>query len=206
MRDFSAYGSTSAWAYSRVIDPLLRALRDKITAICGANGITDAIDIACATGGQCRSLHRAGVITTGVDLSPEMIAAATRIGPPDIRYIVGSALELPFPAGRFTGAILSLCLHEHPAPEREGMIREAVRVVRPGGAVILAEYSPPPRWNFTWGFINLIEWMAGKEHFRNFREFVKAGGIRAVEPYIPPPKERHHLFQGTIEILVGRKV
>ncbi len=85
------------------------------------------------------------------------------------------------------------------------MVAEAVRVVRPGGIVIVAEYSRPRRWNFTWGFIHAIERMAGRDHFHNFRAFVRAGGIDAVVPRIPRIESRYSLFNGTIGIIVGRK-
>ena len=205
MNDFSAYGRASARIYSWLIDPLLSSLRREITATCLAHGVTDAIDIACATGEQCRALQQAGIAATGIDLSPAMIERARRIGPPEIRYVHGSALSIPFPDGTFTSAILSLCLHEHPAHEQERMIAEAVRVVRPGGVVIAAEYSPPKRVNRTWALIQVIERLAGREHFRNFRRFIRAGGIESVARYLPPITERRLLFQQTMKIIVAEK-
>jgi len=206
VRGFSTYGSTGAWVYSRLIDPLLRALRRRITAICVEQGLTEVIDIACATGAQCRSLYRAGINPVGVDLSPAMIAQARKASPPGIRYVVGSAVVLPFEPGTFPGAILSLCLHEHFPSERERMLSEAYRVVRPGGALIIAEYSRPRRMNLTWGFIYLIERLAGREHFRNFRTFVRAGGIDDLAERLPGIEKRIRLFSGTIGIIVVKRV
>ena len=191
--------------YSLLIDPLLRALRREITALCTAHRVPDAIDIACAPGAQCRRLYAAGIAPTGIDLSPEMIGAARHRGPAAIKYVVGSALALPFPDGNFSAVILSLCLHEHPASERERMLAEAVRVTRPGGIIIVAEYTRPLRGNATWGFITAIERLAGRDHFRNFREFVRAGGCDALVPRLPEVEARYSLFNGTIEIIVGRK-
>lgn len=205
MNDFSAYGRASARVYSWLIDPLLSSLRREITTTCVAHGITDVIDIACATGEQCRDLQRAGIAATGIDLSEAMIERARKIGPAEIRYVQGSALSLPFPTESFTGAILSLCLHEHPAHEQERMIAEAVRVVRPGGAVIAAEYSPPGRINRTWVLIHVIERLAGREHFHNFRKFVRAGGIESIVRYLPPVTEQRSLFQRTVKIIVAKK-
>jgi len=200
----SYYGRASARLYSLLIDPLLRKLRERITSLCIAEGVTAALDIACATGAQCRSLHSAGIRSTGIDLAPEMIAAARRISPPEIEYLIGSALELPFPDGTFPGAILSLCLHEHPFIEQDRMVAEAVRVTRPGGAVIVAEYSPPRRPRPEWWLINAIERVAGKEHFRNFRKFVRAGGIVRFEPLLPSIGRRVPIFGGGVTILVAR--
>ena len=199
------YGRWSARVYSLLIDPLLRALRAKITEIVVEEGITTALDIACATGAQCRSLQRAGIAATGVDLSEAMIATAMRISPPQVRYVIGSALDLPFPAGAFTAAILSLCLHEHPFSEQEKMVKEALRVISPGGVLILAEYSPPTRPTPTWMLINLIERLAGKEHFRNFRAFVRAGGVNRLLRFTPQPERRVPIFGGTITVIVAKK-
>lgn len=206
MKGPSSYGRWSARVYSLLIDPLLRALRRGITAACVEQGLTDVIDIACATGAQCRSLHRVGISPTGVDLSDAMIAAARRIGPAEIRYVVGSALSLPFPSGDFSGAILSLCLHEHPFPEQEKMLKEALRVIRPGGSLILAEYSPPERKNTTWALIQTIERLAGKEHFRNFRLFVRAGGAERFIARLPKTVRQERLFSGTIALIVAKKL
>ncbi len=134
-----------------------------------------------------------------------MIATAMRISPPQVHYIVGSALNLPFPAGIFAGAILSLCLHEHPFPEQERMIEEALRITSPGGVLILAEYSPPNKPALTWALVNLIERLAGKEHFRNFRKFVRAGGVNRLLRFIPPVERRIPMFGGTITVIVVKK-
>jgi len=205
VKDLSSYGRWSARVYSLLIDPLLRALRSRVTAVCVEQGLTDVIDIACATGAQCRSLHRAGIGPTGVDLSEAMIAQARRIGPPEIRYVVGSAYSLPFSEGEFSGAILSLCLHEHSFPEQDKMLDEALRVVRRNGTLVIAEYSVPKRRNATWMFIQGIERLAGEEHFRNFRGFVHAGGAERIAARLPMIVRRERIFSGTIEIIVARK-
>lgn len=205
MKDLSSYGEWSARVYSLLIDPLLRALRRRITAACVEQGLTDVIDIACATGAQCRSLRRAGLNPTGIDLSEAMISRARRIGPVEIRYVVGSAYSLPFPEGEFSGAILSLCLHEHSLSEQDEMLAEALRVVRPGGSLILAEYSSPEGRNPTWTFIQGIERLAGKEHFRNFRGFVRAGGAERFIARLPRTARRELIFNGTIELIVAKK-
>ncbi len=206
MKNTSPYGEWSARVYSILIDPLLRALRRRITAVCVEQGLTDVIDIACATGAQCRSLHRAGLEPTGLDLSEAMISRARRIGPARIRYVVGSAFSLPFPTGAFSGAILSLCLHEHPFTEQDKMLAEAMRVVRPGGRLIIAEYSPPERGNPTWAFIQGVERLAGKEHFRNFRGFVRVGGADRFIARLPKTVRQERIFSGTIALIVAKKL
>jgi len=201
----SPYGRWSARVYSLLIDPLLRELRSRITALAVGERLTDVVDIACATGAQCRSLHRAGIAVTGVDLSAAMIERAQRIGPSAIDYLVGSALALPFPEESFPGAILSLCLHEQPFPDQDTIVKETLRVVRPGGILILAEYSRSTRTNPPWALINIIERLAGSEHCHNFRRFMQAGGISRLDPLLSPVERRIPAFGKTIEILIAKR-
>lgn len=171
------YGSLAVLFYRTLIDPLLRPLRPRIVRICLALGVREVVDIASATGAQSRALGRAGIRSTGVDLSEAMIASARRRGGQNVRYVVGSAFELPLADGAFDASLLILALHEHTEDERSTMIREALRVVRPEGALILAEYSRPsqPARSVPWQAIRAIEGTAGDEHSTGFRDFVARG-------------------------------
>jgi len=140
------------------------------------------LDIACATGAQCRALGRAGLRTTGLDLSEAMIQAASGKGGRNVHYAQGSAYDLPFKDGSFDAAVLSLALHEHSEDERQVMVREALRVIRPSGHLILADYTKP-RWapvHLPWQLIRLVEWIAGPEHYAGFRDYVHRGSLRGL--------------------------
>ena len=102
-----------------------------------------------------------------------MIAASQSLGGPNTSYVQGSALELPFAADAYDGALLILALHEHPEPERRRMLDEAMRVAR--RALIIAEYVQPPHpeVNLAWHAIRFIEYLAGPEHRAGFRDFVQ---------------------------------
>jgi len=165
--------------YRALIDPLLRPLRPKIVRICRDLNARDVLDIATATGAQCRALGRAGLHATGLDLSEPMIAAARRRGGRNATYVAGSAYELPFDDGSFDAVLLLLALHEHTEDERSVMVLEALRVLRPGGALVLAEYAEPrrPALHVPWQVIRLVEETAGAEHRAGFRDFVARGGL-----------------------------
>ncbi len=85
------------------------------------------------------------------------------------------------------------------------MIKEALRVTSPSGVLILAEYFPPDKPTLTWALINLIERLAGKEHFRNFRKFVRAGGINRLLRFIPQPTRRILIFGGAVTVIIAKK-
>ncbi|UCF09518.1 MAG: class I SAM-dependent methyltransferase [Candidatus Bipolaricaulota bacterium] len=139
------------------------------------------LDIASASGAQCRRLAASGVEAVGVDLSREMVSLARRRGG-GATYHCASALALPFPDGRFDASLLILALHEHPEEERAAMLTEAMRVTRPGGWLLIADYVHPARAAFhpVWAAIVLVESIAGKAHRAGFRDFVRGGGLEGL--------------------------
>ncbi|MDD5264070.1 MAG: class I SAM-dependent methyltransferase [Candidatus Bipolaricaulis sp.] len=179
MAERERYGSRAAGIYGALIDPVLRSLRPRIVRICREEGVASALDIACATGAQCRRLARMGIQVTGVDLSEAMIAAARRRGGPGAEYIRASAFDLPFPDASFDAAILSLALHEHPENERASMLGQALRVLRPGGVLVVADYACPNRTalHLPWAIVRLVETCAGPEHRAGFADFVHRGSL-----------------------------
>ncbi len=64
---------------------------------------------------------------TGLDLTPAMLA----------RLDQGDARHLPYPAAAFDVVVLHLILAVTPHPER--VLREAARVLRPGGRVLILD-------------------------------------------------------------------
>jgi len=55
--------------------------------------------------------------------------------------------ELSFDDGSFDNVILFFLLHEQPQEVREKTVREALRVVKPGGKVVFVDYHNPRRIN-----------------------------------------------------------
>jgi ubiquinone/menaquinone biosynthesis C-methylase UbiE len=77
-----------------------------------------------------------------------------------------------------------LTLHEMPAAMRTDVVRECRRVVKPGGNVMLIDYYTGP-YPFLQGWlwkimITLSEISAGRRHFRNYRGFLKRGGLQSI--------------------------
>jgi SAM-dependent methyltransferase len=83
-----------------------------------------------------RHLADRGVEVSGVDLSPGMISMARR-DHPDLEFQVGSLVDLPFPAGQFTGVMLWYSII-HTAPDGlRAVVAEVARVLRPTGHVLV---------------------------------------------------------------------
>jgi len=107
------------------------------------------LDIATGTGDLAFELARyvgkEGQVV-GLDFVEEMLvrarAKAKANGLADVcEFIQGNALDLPFPDGSFDAATIAFGLRN--VTDRERCLREMRRVVRPGGRVLVLEFSQP---------------------------------------------------------------
>lgn len=74
--------------------------------------------------------------------------------------------------------MISFAVHEKPLGVQKKMLAEADRLLAPQGTVILVDFSLD-RQASPMGKIGttLVERMAGAEHYRNFKTYVKRGGM-----------------------------
>lgn len=92
------------------------------------------LDIGCGEGHNTRLLAQRGARMTAVDISETFLRHALQSEqekPLGISYKTASAMELPFAVAEFDFATSFMCLMDVSGPERA--IREAYRVVKPGG-------------------------------------------------------------------------
>jgi SAM-dependent methyltransferase len=119
----------------RVIDPLLDAAR------VGAG--TRLLDVATGPGMVvARAVARGVKAAIGVDLSPKMVALATRLHP-GLDFQEGDAEALPFPDGAFDAVVANFGLGHFPRPRHA--LGELARVVAPGGMLALSWWDLPSR-------------------------------------------------------------
>jgi demethylmenaquinone methyltransferase / 2-methoxy-6-polyprenyl-1,4-benzoquinol methylase len=105
-----------------------------------------AVDVACGTGALTAELARLEPAATvlGVDFSWEMLRRATAAGSAPARllgYAVGDAQRLPLPDAAADVVTIAFGLRNLPEPGR-GLL-ELRRVLRPGGRLVVCEFSHP---------------------------------------------------------------
>jgi demethylmenaquinone methyltransferase / 2-methoxy-6-polyprenyl-1,4-benzoquinol methylase len=105
-----------------------------------------ALDVACGTGKVSTALLKVVGPTgrvTGLDFSPGMIdrARRERLAAPNLSFVVGDALDIPFGDEEFDAATIAFGMRNLPDYARG--FSEMTRVVRPGGRVVCLEISRP---------------------------------------------------------------
>ena len=111
-----------------------------------------AVDVACGTGALTRELEAMapGALVVGMDFSQEMLKRARPTGgatsaPPDppqqSRFVAGDALRLPLADASVDVVTIAFGLRNLPEPG-QGLL-EFRRVLRPGGRLVVCEFSQP---------------------------------------------------------------
>lgn len=100
----------------------------------------DVVDIGCGGGALVRALTERGGRVTGVEISESQLAAAVEQDDGSgARYLVGRAEQLPLDDSSVDIAVFMRSFHHVPQEQLGAALAEARRVIRPGGAVYVAE-------------------------------------------------------------------
>ncbi|WP_114597582.1 class I SAM-dependent methyltransferase [Renibacterium salmoninarum] len=95
------------------------------------------LDIGCGPGRVTAHLRALGVDSSGIDLSPSMIAVAKERHP-NIQFDVGSMLALALPDASLAGVLAWYSIIHLPPTLLPEAFEEFARVLRPGGELLLA--------------------------------------------------------------------
>ena len=98
------------------------------------------LDGCCGTGDLAIIAARAGATVVGLDFSPEMLARARRKAP-ELEWIEGDLLELPFEEASFDAATVGFGVRN--VDDLERALAELHRVLRAGGLVAILEITRP---------------------------------------------------------------
>jgi len=106
------------------------------------------LDLGCGTGTLAIAARRAQPCAEvhGVDADPAMLGRARRkatAAAVDVAFTQARAEALPFADRTFDAVLSTLFFHHLPAAPKARAIGEVVRVLRPGGAVHVADWGRP---------------------------------------------------------------
>lgn len=102
------------------------------------------LDLAAGTGASSVSLARSGATVVAADFSPGMIAEGRRrhSGIPNLSFVEADATALPFADAEFDAVTMSFGLRNVNEPKKA--LGELLRVTKPGGRLVVCEFSHPP--------------------------------------------------------------
>ena len=103
------------------------------------------LDLCCGSGEAAAPWLAAGFSVTGLDLSPLALALAARRHP-SLKRVEGLAEEPPLRDESFCAIQLSVALHEFPRRERELVLRQSLRLLKPGGWLVIVDLHPAGPW------------------------------------------------------------
>ncbi len=105
------------------------------------------LDVGCGTGVLAQRLAQRGFAMTGIDPSEGMLEIMRR-RTDQVAGVQGSATALPFEADSFDLVLTVAVMHHIADPDDvRASIAEMLRVVRPGGTVLIWDHNPRnPYW------------------------------------------------------------
>jgi demethylmenaquinone methyltransferase / 2-methoxy-6-polyprenyl-1,4-benzoquinol methylase len=98
------------------------------------------LDLAAGTGTSAEPFAAAGATVVPCDFSLGMLAVGKRRRV-DLPFVGGDALRLPFSAAAFDAVTMSFGLRN--VADVDASLRELHRVTRPGGRLVICEFSSP---------------------------------------------------------------
>lgn len=127
MNDLAALGQVGMWR-EKMVESLELEAGDQV------------LDLAAGTGTSSAAIARAGGAVLAADFSLGMMTEGRRRGAP-APFVGADAQQLPFADDSFDAAVISFGLRNVQQPRQA--LAEMARVVRPGGRVVVCEFSTP---------------------------------------------------------------
>ena len=140
LNDLLSLGRTKAW-------------RRVVTSIIAPKPGMKILDIAAGTGSSSRPLVDKSAEVTALDFSNGMIEQGRKQNK-NINFVQGDALKLPFEDDAFDVTTISFGLRN--TANTDKALKEALRVTKAGGRIVVAEFSHPVNPIFKKIYLNYL--------------------------------------------------
>jgi ubiquinone/menaquinone biosynthesis C-methylase UbiE len=195
MEPSTHYTRFVARIYDPLLYPALHRIRKAVTAQVVKAGSHSVIDMCCGTGIQLLQLKKVGVKKiAGIDISDNMLAQARRKGLDHVCFKMDAA-HTSFAKNTYDAAIVSFALHENTRETAFSIMKEARRIVRPSGILIIVDYSNP-RLSNAFGTLatHVAERLVGGQHYRNYRHYMKTKLLKRLTYDLPLISSKSFIF------------
>jgi SAM-dependent methyltransferase len=164
------------WFYDKIIAPNQDRMFHEIKNLIEPN--TKVIDVGCGTGRFSFSIVDKVNRIVGIDLSNKNITTANQTLPKNpnnkISFLHTNLEDLISQNHHFDYAVMTYVIHEVNPEERIQLLSEMAQIA---DKIIIGDYLVPIRKGF-WSVLNeIVEFLAGKDHYKNFKDFVDNDGL-----------------------------
>ena len=164
------------WFYDKIIAPNQDRMFGEIKNIIEPN--SNVIDVGCGTGRFSFSIADKVNKVVGVDLSSKNITTANKTlqkNPNNkISFLHTNLANLISQNHHYDYAVMTYVIHEVNPEDRIALLSEMTQIA---DKIIIGDYMVPINKGF-WSVLNVIvEYLAGKEHYTNFKNFTANHGL-----------------------------
>jgi len=166
------------WFYDRIIAPNQDQLFGQIKNLIEPQ--SKVIDVGCGTGRLAFALADHCQSVLGIDLSKRNVDRAKftleqrTVGQILFQHTSLGEMLQEGPA-HFDYAVITFVIHEVNEDERIALLKEMAQIA---DRIIVGDYVVPRPGGFNGFLSEVIEFLAGTEHYRNYKSYMGNGGIR----------------------------
>lgn len=166
-----------AHIYDFILYPFITPIRKIILRFVEKYKYKKILDVCCGTGNQLKLLKSKGFDVYGVDLSDAMLRVAGK-GLHAVNCSKEDAEAMSFENNSFDLVMTTFALHDKTTQSALSILKEMMRITKIEGHIIIVDFniedSVPV---ISRKVCTFIESLAGGEHYLNYKNYCKNGGI-----------------------------